>query len=401
MKTIIKTVLALMLSLVFMLPTPVAARAVTVTVNGQVVDFSGDQPPVIVNGRTLVPIRKVVEKFGSDVVIDYDATQRLVTINKGISVLTLQIDNPYITVAESGKSWSDLMDTTPIIMNGRTLLPARYVAEELGGSVWWDPDTYTVSIYLDYEVSQNKVGNADLSLIRRNGKYGCVDRERNIVIPIEYDSIDFNEFGSSNVASNSGSFNNLSYAMAKVVQNGQTFYLGFCKAHSDANGYHPARLDRFDQVEMITVMIKNYLYVQKNGRWGIIDANGNIAVDINCEEKPIYIEDVYPPVAVVKRNGRYGISTLTNTLLAQPIYSKIGYRDYRTGNAVFYQDGYICAMRDGVAGYLDQTGSEVYPFRFQSVEPVQNGQATVLDNGETRKIKINGRQITFLNDSYY
>jgi len=37
-------------------------------------------------------------------------------------------------------------DVPPQIINGRTMVPARYVAEALGASVQWDPDNYAVVV---------------------------------------------------------------------------------------------------------------------------------------------------------------------------------------------------------------------------------------------------------------
>ena len=51
-----------------------AADGIKVTVNNEVIDFSADQPPVIQNGRTLVPFRTVFEKLGSEVSWD-DSTK--------------------------------------------------------------------------------------------------------------------------------------------------------------------------------------------------------------------------------------------------------------------------------------------------------------------------------------
>ena len=39
-----------------------------------------------------------------------------------------------------------ISDAAPLIVNARTYTPARFVAEKLGASVWWDAVTRTVTI---------------------------------------------------------------------------------------------------------------------------------------------------------------------------------------------------------------------------------------------------------------
>ncbi|NLG32310.1 MAG: copper amine oxidase N-terminal domain-containing protein, partial [Syntrophomonadaceae bacterium] len=49
------------------------------------------------------------------------------------------------TITVNGEAQT--MDVAPEIVNNRTMLPARYVAEGLGYTVGWDPGTKTVLIF--------------------------------------------------------------------------------------------------------------------------------------------------------------------------------------------------------------------------------------------------------------
>lgn len=104
-----------------------------------------DAPPVIVEGRTLVPIRVVVESLGGTVA--WDAVSRTVTISLGGTRLKLVIGKSSALV--NGKSM--LIDSTnpkvmPQILNSRTMLPLRFVAESLGADVQWEASTQTITI---------------------------------------------------------------------------------------------------------------------------------------------------------------------------------------------------------------------------------------------------------------
>ena len=119
------------------------------TVNGakQEIDPGRGTKPVIIPkwGRTVVPIRAIVEALGGT--IGWNGTERKVTINFNNTVVELWIDNPKARVNGEMK-WIDSNNhgVKPIIVNGRTMLPLRFVAESLGCTVNWDPDTKTITI---------------------------------------------------------------------------------------------------------------------------------------------------------------------------------------------------------------------------------------------------------------
>jgi sugar lactone lactonase YvrE len=104
-----------------------------------------DAPPVIVEGRTLVPIRAVVESLGGTVT--WDAASRTVTMSLDGNELMLIIGKSSALV--NGKSTP--IDSTnpkvvPLILNSRTMLPLRFIAESLGADVQWEESTKTITI---------------------------------------------------------------------------------------------------------------------------------------------------------------------------------------------------------------------------------------------------------------
>lgn len=111
---------------------------ITVLLNGEKIEF--DQRPIIQNDRTLVPIRFIAERLGA-VVTWYPADQA-VTIVKGLRLMILEIDNPEATI--NGSAYP--LDQPPIVVNDRTLVPLRFVAEAFDALVRWDGDTQTVVI---------------------------------------------------------------------------------------------------------------------------------------------------------------------------------------------------------------------------------------------------------------
>ncbi len=119
------------------------------TVNGvqQEIDPGRGTKPVIIPkwGRTVVPIRAIVEALGGS--IGWDGKERKVTINFNDTTIELWIGKPQARVNGEMK-WIDPNnhDVKPIIVNGRTMLPLRFVAENLGCTVKWDASTKTITI---------------------------------------------------------------------------------------------------------------------------------------------------------------------------------------------------------------------------------------------------------------
>ena len=92
-----------------------------------------DTAPVIRNDRTQVPIRIVTETLGGKV--DWNGVTKEVT---------LHIDGKEIkmTVGKTLEKYG----VAPVIIDGRTFVPVRFVADELGATVAWDDATKTVTI---------------------------------------------------------------------------------------------------------------------------------------------------------------------------------------------------------------------------------------------------------------
>ena len=115
--------------------------------NLQEIDPGRGTKPVIIPkwGRTVVPIRAIVEALHGT--IGWDPVERKVTIVLNGNKVELWIDNPMAKVNGTAK-WIDANnhDVKPIIINDRTMLPIRFIAESLGAKVDWDASTKTITI---------------------------------------------------------------------------------------------------------------------------------------------------------------------------------------------------------------------------------------------------------------
>lgn len=121
------------------------------TVNGaeKEIDPGRGTVPVVENGRTLVPIRAIIEAMGGSV--DWDDETHTALLEYNGDTITLEIGNPtaYFNTA------ANTLDVAPMVINGRTMLPIRFIAESFKFNVNWNGETRTVTITKPDEAAQN------------------------------------------------------------------------------------------------------------------------------------------------------------------------------------------------------------------------------------------------------
>lgn len=108
------------------------------TVNGEII--SNDVEPVIVNDRTMLPIRFIAEKLGAKV--GWEQETQTVSVELGDINISLVIGENFATV--NGERIE--LDSPSFIKNDRTFLPIRFVMENLGATVEWDEINQRVTI---------------------------------------------------------------------------------------------------------------------------------------------------------------------------------------------------------------------------------------------------------------
>ncbi|WP_438446949.1 stalk domain-containing protein [Gorillibacterium sp. sgz5001074] len=111
---------------------------IRVNLDGRVLKF--DQPPVIVDDTTMIPLRKIFEEMGASIEWNSDTSTVSATRGETIIRLTEGSKEAYL----NGASIS--LRTAPVIVNGSTLVPARFIAESLGAIVSWEEASLTVFI---------------------------------------------------------------------------------------------------------------------------------------------------------------------------------------------------------------------------------------------------------------
>ncbi|MGI6452582.1 MAG: N-acetylmuramoyl-L-alanine amidase [Syntrophomonadaceae bacterium] len=125
-----------------------ADKPLSVFINGTKLSF--DVPPIIENGTTLVPARAVFEALGVSVQWD-QATSTVIAYNDLISVV-LPIGATTATVNGKGRE----MGVPAKIIDDRTLVPLRFIAEAFEGEVEWNEKDRTITVRTQLEPDNGK-----------------------------------------------------------------------------------------------------------------------------------------------------------------------------------------------------------------------------------------------------
>ena len=152
MRKFISILLSLLLILNTLTTVFAVGTAITLQVDSNTINIGSrsvtiDTAPVIIDGRTLIPVRGVSEAMGGNVNCNNDT--KTVTITLGSNKVEMTIDSK--TAYFNNKAQT--LDVAPVVLNGRTMLPARFIAESFGFDVNWDNDTKTISITPRQEIT--------------------------------------------------------------------------------------------------------------------------------------------------------------------------------------------------------------------------------------------------------
>ena len=114
--------------------------------DGQRLTF--DQPPIAVDGRTLVPVRAIFEALGAEV--EWDPSDQSIfayRASDGAAVL-LYLGNTTMGCKPSAdaEAVAIQLDVPPMAVNNRTLVPVRAISESFGCTVSWDQANQRVVI---------------------------------------------------------------------------------------------------------------------------------------------------------------------------------------------------------------------------------------------------------------
>ena len=138
---------------------------ITVTYDGENISF--DVQPKIVDDRVMVPMRTIFETFGAKV--KWDSDTQTITAKKKSKTIQMTIGSSDMTKNDETYSF----DVSPIIEDGRTLVPIRAISDMLGLDVEWNEKNNTVIIttpqYDEDDSWKDNTGTVDLDNVEVTG----------------------------------------------------------------------------------------------------------------------------------------------------------------------------------------------------------------------------------------
>lgn len=107
------------------------------------IDIGRGTKPMVTDGRTLVPIRAIIEAFGGSVGWEESTQSVMLTMEDDTMQLVINSKTTYFNHQE------ETLDVAPTVINDRTMLPIRFIAESFHLGIAWDNNTQTVFIIRD------------------------------------------------------------------------------------------------------------------------------------------------------------------------------------------------------------------------------------------------------------
>lgn len=142
-----KMIAAVLAAVQLMAAGSVLAQDQKVTVRLDGTELTLPAEPFIENDRTLVPLRGLFEAVGANVLWDKDTQSIFISksMDGEMKAIVMQVGNADVFVGEEKKT----LEVAPKIVGESTFVPLRFIIDELGETVDWNPETYTVDITTD------------------------------------------------------------------------------------------------------------------------------------------------------------------------------------------------------------------------------------------------------------
>ena len=119
----------------------IGSKDITVNKDGEKKVITTDVAPFIFKNYTMIPLRGLLEQMGASINwIEYD--QRIEVITEGEDLMVFQIEDDRVYINDTRYN----AQVAPIIKDGRTFIPLRFVSENMGYKVAWDGETQTITI---------------------------------------------------------------------------------------------------------------------------------------------------------------------------------------------------------------------------------------------------------------
>jgi endonuclease YncB( thermonuclease family) len=386
-------IITLVLTIIMPISTDAGTSTATVYIDGQEIFF--DVPPTIVNGRTLVPLRRIFEELGAEITWN-GKTQTVTGIKSDTTIkLTIGQNSAYI----NGEPIP--LDVPATIINDRTLVPLRFVSEAMGSTVGWEGLTRSITIgsSLRDKAVVSRVIDGDTIEVNIN----------NQIELFELIGVDAPEF--SSMSESGKSLAEEAFNFTKANLEGQSVLISFDEQERDESGrllgYVFLSSGEFFNAKLLAKGYGRIAVFPPNLRW--------VDVLVDTDKK-----------AEQSNRGIWGLESIVNVFEPDPSngesedrdipsldFSQLQHGEYKAELGISTIEPELNSTLDIDAVIYDSNGKEVQPssknvrleYKYETEElNLSNGQITVpigykaIPNYNVKIdliVTIGGQQITF------
>jgi len=192
--------------------TAYASDDIRVMINNQEL-YTADKP-VVVDGRTMLPLRAIGEAMGCEVI--WVSGTQTANLRNESTIVSMQIGNTNITRVKRTNQQQKLQtDVPPMLINDKTYIPVRAFAEALDAVVGWDGTTNTVMIV--YDTTLKYVGNYAVDTYAGTGERKKHDSALSTMAFVDPEGVSINADGDLIIA-DSGMIRKLSNGKSETIE---------------------------------------------------------------------------------------------------------------------------------------------------------------------------------------
>ena len=219
---------------------------------------------------------------------------------------------------------------------------------------------YKIVVPIKYEIigKFGEIGK-DWAILMKDKKYGFVDGKAKLIVPVEYEFV--------------GRFGEIGKDWAIVMKNGKYGFI-------NAKGKTVVPVE-YDFVGRFGEIGKDWAIVMKNNKYGFLDARGKIKVPVVYDFVGRYGE-IGIDWAIVMKNSKYGFLDANGEVIVKMEYDFIGR---------FGEIGIDCAivMKNNKYGLLNKKGKVTLSCEYENIQ-VQGTYLLLSKNGKNKRVKIEG-----------
>jgi hypothetical protein len=151
-------------------------KDINVYLNNEEVDFTNSPNPIIFDDVTYISLRQLFEGMGANVSWDVQGYKRFAKVEKGNQ--TIEFYEGKNVAIVNGKEMSA---SKPLkIVDGRLMIPLRYVSETFGANVKWDNQTKT--IYINETGSDEQTSNKNEKMSAHENNFVWKDNADGVMV---------------------------------------------------------------------------------------------------------------------------------------------------------------------------------------------------------------------------